>query len=805
MLAGIDLRRRWGSLLVLAIFVGIVGTLTFAITAGARRSGTSLSRFNDYSRSADLEIDTSSADPQKLAQFKQLPGVRALSHLKVYAAPVDNQRDLTLTGRVPDGDDTDRELVVRGRLADPDAPGEITISESLAQLRDLRLGDELHATFFTREQIDNARTGADLGPPRGPRVAFDIVGITRRPLDLGDKAATGGVVVATPGFVRAHPDVYAYVDYYAVQTENHKRDVPRLMEASKRYFPQDGYFQAVDLTNESSGAANAINVITSALWIFAAVSATAGAITLGLVLTRDVSRLRSDEPTWRGLGLTHAQRAATVLPRAIAIAGLGVVLGFVGAALCSPFLPVGIARRADPNHGFHIDWVALGLGALLLAVFVVAVSGIAALRASQSLTRAAAPTRATFTGFRAGAPTFNNGARLALQSGRGERAVPVRSAFVGVALAVVGVIALGTFAGSLDHLVATPHLYGWTFDFRLAQQPDGPPCLKPNPGLDKDREVEAVALLCYTPIEFDGHQITAWSLRRQRGEITPEIMSGRAPTAADEIAFGSASLAMLHKRVGDTVRVAVPGKGGPGRRHRIVGEVVLPRVRGEDIQSLADGAFVSDAGMTSLLPTAAEAESDQINNISEILVGRFAPGVDQERAAARITAMKEFIPPNGDIADFNQEPGAHLAAPPPEVERLRKIDWFPPMLTAVLTALALIAVGHTIIASTRRRRRDLAMLKALGFTRGQVRATVAWQATIIAFIGLVVGVPLGVLLGRFAWTRIADSLGINVVVVVPALVVLGVAAAAIVLVNLAAFIPARSVARMRPAVALAAE
>jgi ABC-type lipoprotein release transport system permease subunit len=36
-------------------------------------------------------------------------------------------------------------------------------------------------------------------------------------------------------------------------------------------------------------------------------------------------------------------------------------------------------------------------------------------------------------------------------------------------------------------------------------------------------------------------------------------------------------------------------------------------------------------------------------------------------------------------------------------------------------------------------------------------------------------------------------------------VVLGVAAAAIVLVNLAAFIPARSVARMRPAVALAAE
>ena len=35
------------------------------------------------------------------------------------------------------------------------------------------------------------------------------------------------------------------------------------------------------------------------------------------------------------------------------------------------------------------------------------------------------------------------------------------------------------------------------------------------------------------------------------------------------------------------------------------------------------------------------------------------------------------------------------------------------------------------------------MLKTLGFDRGQVRMTVAWQATTVAGIGLLVGIPLG--------------------------------------------------------------
>ena len=58
----------------------------------------------------------------------------------------------------------------------------------------------------------------------------------------------------------------------------------------------------------------------------------------------------------------------------------------------------------------------------------------------------------------------------------------------------------------------------------------------------------------------------------------------------------------------------------------------------------------------------------------------------------------------------------------------------------------------------RRRRRDLALLKTLGFTRGQLAGAVAWQSTVVAVVGLVVGVPLGIPGGRWLWYLLARRL-----------------------------------------------
>ena len=103
------------------------------------------------------------------------------------------------------------------------------------------------------------------------------------------------------------------------------------------------------------------------------------------------------------------------------------------------------------------------------------------------------------------------------------------------------------------------------------------------------------------------------------------------------------------------------------------------------------------------------------------------------------------------------------------------------------------------------RRRELAVFKTLGFVRRQVRSTVACQATTTVAVALVVGVPLGIIAGRWVWTRFADDLGIVAVPVVPVLPVVLTALLALVAANLIAAAPAAIAARTRPALVLRAE
>jgi ABC-type antimicrobial peptide transport system permease subunit len=88
---------------------------------------------------------------------------------------------------------------------------------------------------------------------------------------------------------------------------------------------------------------------------------------------------------------------------------------------------------------------------------------------------------------------------------------------------------------------------------------------------------------------------------------------------------------------------------------------------------------------------------------------------------------------------------------------LRAIRGFPIFLAAFLTVLALGAISHALATAVRRRRYDLAVLRALGLTRWQCRGAVVTQAMVISLAGLVVGIPLGVALGRAVWRHVADT------------------------------------------------
>jgi predicted lysophospholipase L1 biosynthesis ABC-type transport system permease subunit len=96
------------------------------------------------------------------------------------------------------------------------------------------------------------------------------------------------------------------------------------------------------------------------------------------------------------------------------------------------------------------------------------------------------------------------------------------------------------------------------------------------------------------------------------------------------------------------------------------------------------------------------------------------------------------------------------------------------------------------------------VLKTLGFVRGQVKATVAWQATTFA-VALVLGVPIGLAAGRWAWQLTAAELGVDSAPVVPLPAVLAVVAGTVLAANLVAAVPGRAASRLRPAAALRSE
>ena len=106
-----------------------------------------------------------------------------------------------------------------------------------------------------------------------------------------------------------------------------------------------------------------------------------------------------------------------------------------------------------------------------------------------------------------------------------------------------------------------------------------------------------------------------------------------------------------------------------------------------------------------------------------------------------------------------------------------------------VAVVALVAVGLALVSSLRRRRRELAVLKTLGFSRRQVRATVAWQASTVAAVGLVVGIPLGLLVGAYVWHQVADELGVSTDRTWPVLAIALLAVGAFLAVNLIAAVP----------------
>jgi ABC-type antimicrobial peptide transport system permease subunit len=142
---------------------------------------------------------------------------------------------------------------------------------------------------------------------------------------------------------------------------------------------------------------------------------------------------------------------------------------------------------------------------------------------------------------------------------------------------------------------------------------------------------------------------------------------------------------------------------------------------------------------------------------------------------------------------------------PAEIVNYQSTGASPGILAGGLAVGAVVALGLTLGASVRRRRRDIALLKTLGFTRRQLAVAVSWQASVAAILGIIVGVPSGIALGRWLWDLFARDIDAVPLPTVPALEILLVALGALALANLVAAVPGQMAARTPTAVVLRAE
>jgi hypothetical protein len=201
-----------------------------------------------------------------------------------------------------------------------------------------------------------------------------------------------------------------------------------------------------------------------------------------------------------------------------------------------------------------------------------------------------------------------------------------------------------------------------------------------------------------------------------------------------------------------------------------------------------------------LVPASLRDTSGNTPNGPNAELVRFRTGVNRVTALHRLNdiAQKLSLPTNWGVTVV-------AVQRPAEIVNYRSVSDTPLILGGTLAVGALAALALTLIASVRRRRHDLALLKTFGFTRAQLATVIAWQSTVAVLVGTVVGVPLGILMGRALWSDFARGIHAVPQPTVPTLAIAVVSVGAVVLANVVAAIPAIEAARTRTALLLQAE
>jgi hypothetical protein len=777
-----EFRGRWRGLVAVALLVGLMAAVAMTAVAGARRTSTSYDRFRQSALAHDVFTFVDDATRPTLDRVGRLPSVAAYETGSLYPAFIDLESSYDI-GIISPGGTRFGSVVNRGRYLDgrppgPDSATEVALNERASEELDAGVGDVVTLGTFTPDQIATIESDFS-GRLEGPTLRLRVTGVVRHPADLESDDANV-LLFASPAFERAHHDTVGRFQAFGMyRLEGGTAAYPQFLREARPVLGTEGEVHLESSADAADTVNDALGAISSGLVLVAAAAAVVGVVAGGQALARQLSGAAPAQLVLAALGLTRRQRAAGLFLVALPVALGAGALALVGSLAASPLTPVSLGRQAEPDPGIRFDAVVhLGGAAATEALVLITAALVGAFTARRGLGVRPTPTRPTIATRLAGALPLGapatTGVRMALEPGAGRAAVPVRSALVGAVVAVAGLVGAFTFGASLDRLVETPSRYGIPWDF----QPD----LFMDDELPRsvDSDAAAVGILSQASVDVEGRSATGYAIDTVKGRPSFQYLSGRAPRSTAEIALGRDLLDRVGARVGETVTVAAPE--GPPRPLTVVGTVLSP---GLDDDPLGSAAVLTRNGLTTV------AQSD-VKSVQAVIWWR-----DGVYPAAAQRRFEEAMPENVSIYAIPQ--------PPAEVVNLRRVDTLPRFFAGFVGLVGVAALVHAVATSTRRRRSELAVLRTLGFLRRQLLAVTAWQASTIAAVGLLLGVPLGLAVGRWAWILVADGVGVATDPRIPLLAVGAVVPATLAAVNLLGLPLGARAAALRPAVALRTE
>jgi ABC-type lipoprotein release transport system permease subunit len=807
------------SWLGVALVAGLGGGVVLGLLAGAARTEEAYPQFVRAMAAADVLVGGNSpfalqqgrfAGAVDLDDIAELPQVSDDARASVSLLFTGNTGDgrrigpVDLLPVIPDneelGSKIERWSMVSGRPADPQKANEVTASFVLAERLHLKVGSSLRLRFVQASGFEvtalqllsnfGARLAGDPSAAStsidaladGPDVNFHVTGIEASPLEfppLGPDLSPA--LHLTPEFARryghqivSNPIMYVHLKHPDL-LDAFAKGIERLAQGSPA-----GFILSREL--QQPKVETAIRAQAIALRLVALLVALALVFIVAQGLLRQAYAEARDDNVLHALGMERRELYWLAAARGLFAGVIAAVLAIVVAVAMSPLMPIGIARTAELNRGIEFDPVILGVGAVVILGLVTGLRVLAAWRVARASANARfarrTPIAVRLLDRVTLPPTADAGMRFALDPGRGSASVPVWTSVLGVTLTIALLAGLWSFQASLGHLLDTPHLYGWNWSVK-----SGAPALPDlagslTPAFEQDPTVSALAAGTVTQAELGLERVDVLGLEQNQGAtVAPTVLEGRLPKRPNEMMLGTSTLEKAGLHIGD---IAVLRLGNIATGLRVVGRGVFPEFG--DTGRLGNGVFLTYAGLKKLLPEAQQ----------NVFLVRFQKGIDVPANVRHLRRALDPVP--------TRDTGR-----PRELQELEDVTGLPTVLGALLAFLAAATLLHTLLSSVRRRRHELAVLEALGFVRRQVWLTLLWETTTLVSLALLIGLPLGALIGRFAWSVFAVDLGALAepkIAWVPLLLIIPIA---LVVANLVATIPAWLATRTRPAVALRAE